>query len=248
MISQRQYAINAFRSGGAYYRRRPGLADYSTGQRIAGGAGSAAGGFIAAANSNLPTTSRIGAGVTAAGGVVAMIPGGQIPGAIIALAGTLTSLIGGLFKPDLTKIEATKIVDDVEARVLKPAVQNWRALPADQKTQSMQAHYLGLVDSALDSVQRGCSNPALEAAGQRCISERLVKGGTAPWCPTGTGCDWVTIYRDPIANDPEVHPDPSPVNAAVSSFFGGSDNGPAAGLPFGLLLGGALILIALASD
>jgi len=28
-----------------------------------------------------------------------------------------------------------------------------------------------------------------------------VRGGSAPWCPTGTGCDYYTEYLDPIVND-----------------------------------------------
>ena len=165
-------------------------------------------GIAVASNSNLPITTRIGGGLMAAGGDIALIPGGQIPGAIVAAVGALTTLIGGLFKPDVTKIEATHIVDQIEAQYLKPNLLAWQSLPASQKTQSVQAASLALVDHALTQVQQGCSNPALGTAGQRCISERLVKGGTAPWCPTSTGCDWITLYRDPIANDPNVIPDP----------------------------------------
>jgi hypothetical protein len=226
MTRQQQYAMNAFRSSGAYYRGGMGVAT----QVI---------------------TSTVGAGVMTAGKLVALVPGGQIPGAVIAAVGALTTLIGGLFKPDLTKVEATHIVDQVEAQVLGPTLRSWQALPAAQKTASMQNAYLQTVDSALSNVQQGCSNPALGTAGQNCISERLIHGGTAPWCPTGTGCDWITLYRDPIANDPEVHADPvpeNPVSSAVTSFFGGAETGPAAGLPLPLLLGGALILFALASS
>ena len=45
----------------------------------------------------------------------------------------------------------------------------------------------------------GCGNSALGPAGDRCISERA-RGGSAPWCPTGTGCDAFAQFRDPIAN------------------------------------------------
>jgi uncharacterized protein (DUF697 family) len=157
-----------------------------------------------------PITSAIGAGLVTAGGVIAMVPAvGPMIGGIVAAVGALTSLIGGLFAPDLTKVQATHIVDQVEAAALNPLLAQWRSLAPEQKTQSAQAATLKLIDQALDAVRQGCSNPALGEAGQRCISERLIHGGTAPWCPTSTGCDWITLYRDPIANDPEVHPDPS---------------------------------------
>ena len=74
-------------------------------------------------------------------------------------------------------------------------------------------------------MQQSCGNPALGAAGQRCISERLVRGGSAPWCtkPNNVGCDWYTTIYDPIANDPNVVADPaSAVNSVVSSIAGGN--------------------------
>ena len=150
-----------------------------------------------------PITSAIGSGLLSAGGVIAAMPGGQLPGAIVAAVGALTGLVGGLFKPDLTKIEATHIVDAIQVQ-LEQLLHAWYALPNDQRTPQNQAAFLELIDGALNKVRQGCSNPALQEAGQRCISERLIKGGSAPWCPTGTGCDWVTTYRDPIANDPAV--------------------------------------------
>jgi hypothetical protein len=154
-----------------------------------------------------PITQAIGAGLLSAGGVIAAIPGLQLPGAIVAAVGALTGLIGGLFQPDLTKIQATHIVDQIELQVLKPMLANWQALPASQKTQTNQAAYLEVFDAAWRKVQEGCSNPALGEAGQRCIADR-VRGG--PW-------PWPVYYRDPIANDPNVIPDPS-FTGSVSSI------------------------------
>jgi len=174
-----------------------------------------------------PITQAVGAGLLSAGGVIAAIPGGQLPGAIVAAVGALTTLIGSLFVPDLTKIQATRIVDQIEAQVLQPTVANWRALSADQKTRTMQAAYAEVIEAALRKVQEGCSNPALGEAGQRCISERLIRGGAAPWCPTGTGCDWYALYLDPIMNDSNVIPDTAltgSIDSAVtdlSSALGG---------------------------
>jgi hypothetical protein len=182
-----------------------------------------------------PITGAVGGGLVAAGGMIAYAS--PLIGGIVAGVGALTQLIGSLFKPDLTKIAATQIVDQIEAQVLKPVLQQWMSAPPEQKTAQAQAAALSMVDQALAGVRQGCSNPALGEAGQRCISERLVKGGTAPWCPTSTGCDWITLYRDPIANDPQVSADP------LSSLFGGA--GSDSMLP--LLLIGGLLALAVAS-
>lgn len=103
-------------------------------------------------------TSTVGSSLLITGGVIAAIPGLQIPGAIIAAVGALTSLIGGLFRPDVTKIQATHIVDQIESQVLQPTLAQWRALPASQRTVSMQAHFVNIVDQALNAVREGCSD------------------------------------------------------------------------------------------
>lgn len=67
-----------------------------------------------------------------------------------------------------------------------------------------QQKALEAVDLLLAAIQEGCSQTQMGEPGRRCISERLVRGGSAPWCPTGTGCDYFTEYRHPIANDPRA--------------------------------------------
>lgn len=146
-----------------------------------------------------PITQAIGSGLMSAAGIVALTggPAGVLAGAIMAAVGQLTILVGGLFKPDLTKIQATHIVDQIEAQALKPMLAAWQALPRENKTRSLQAEFLKTFDEAWAAVMQGCSNPALGEAGQRCISDR-VRGGRWPW---------PVYYRDPIANDPDVIPD-----------------------------------------
>lgn len=184
-----------------------------------------------------PITGIIGSTLMGAGGKV--LAANPLVGGIMIGVGALTTLIGSLFKPDITKIEATRIVDQIESQYLQPMLHQWQSAPTEQKTVQAQAQVLSVIDQALASVQQGCSNPALKEAGQRCISERLVKGGSAPWCPTGNGCDWITLYRDPIANDPEVH---DPVMDTLSEF-GASFSGSGSKLPL-LLAGGLLLLVA----
>ena len=91
----------------------------------------------------------------------------------------------------------------------------WGASP---RTKSTQQYVLSQMQQIISALQQACSSPALGAAGQRCISERLVRGGTAPWCPTGTGCDYYTSIVDPIANDTNVVDDTNP----LTSLTGGT--------------------------
>ncbi len=110
-----------------------------------------------------------------------------------------------------TCVQATAVVNQVEP-FLK---QNLQAYMAGGHTLSEQATALQVFDAAWADVLKGCSNPALGDAGKRCISERQA-GGSAPWCPTSTGCDWFALYRAPIANDPNVKPNPGSLPSGTS--------------------------------
>ncbi len=172
-----------------------------------------------------PITQAIGSGLIATAGIVAAAggPAGVLAGAIMAAVGSLTMLIGGLFQPDLTKIQATHIVDQIEAQGLKPMLAAWQALPRENKTRTMQAEFLKTFDEAWAAVKQACSNPALGEAGQRCISDRIqgschwTVGGATPGHPPDCG-NWFVWFRDPIANDPNVIPDPSFGGAVGGSF------------------------------
>lgn len=203
-------------------------------------------------------TNAVGSGLLSAGGVIAAIPGGQLPGAIVAAVGALTELIGGFFKPDLTKIQASNIVNQIEAQTLIPLRASWQALPASQKTATMQAAYLEVFDAAWKSVLQGCSNPALGTAGQNCISDRqegachYTLSGQTPGIPPDCG-NWFIWYKFPILNDPDVHPDPvAGAGAGSGSSVVGSVDSAAAGVSQALgispmvlglgLIAGALLL------
>lgn len=119
--------------------------------------------------------------------------------AILAIAGVAVQILAPMFSGcGATCVKATQIVDQIEPK-LKEIRDAY--LGSGARTAKMQASALQVVDALLSDVQAGCSDPALGEAGRKCISERLVHGGNAPWCPTGSGCDWITLYRDPIAND-----------------------------------------------
>jgi hypothetical protein len=161
-------------------------------------------------------------------------PVGAIIGAAAAGLITVGELIAKQFQGcGQTCVVASQDADQV-ASYLTQNLNQYFSVPAP-RPQSMQAAALNNVDTAFAALQKACSDPALGAAGQRCISERLVRGGTAPWCPnTGhTGCDWFVLFRDPIANDSGVGPDPVPAAAAggAGSGSGSSAGGsPAAGI------------------
>jgi hypothetical protein len=133
-------------------------------------------------------------GASAAGPVGAAIAGvGLLIGALIANSGC-----------GPTCVMATHIVDQLEPQLKA----NRDAYMAGPRTRSNQAAALANFDNAwawLTSMQ-ACGSPELGDAGKRCISDRD-RGGR--W-------DWFSYYRDPIANDPTVAPDP--VSSIASAF------------------------------
>lgn len=226
--------------------RHIGLGDYSfpSGGNIAQGGTSGALLGISVAQS---TGSAIAGGI--AGGLAAIAPFTGPAAPFLAIAAALVGPIAKLFSGcGQTCTQATQFANQA-ASALDQMKAAYFAQPVRYK--SSQTAALSYFDQIAGWLQQACSNPALGDAGRRCISERLVHGGTAPWCPTGTGCDWITAYRDPIANDAGVVPDPP--SAAISSTVDSISNalglGPITGgaglpdwvLPLGLI---ALALIA----
>ena len=203
-------------------------------------------------------TGSIGASVQAAGKM--LLAAHPLAGAITLAAGALISLVGSLFRPDITKIETTRIVDQIEAEVLKPLRAEWNGLPAAAKTIDAQTAALMIFDNAWAAVERGCNNPAFGDAGAHCIADRAAGAchwtidGATPGAPPDCG-NWFVWYRDPIATDPEVA-----ANLAAAEFAGatpagsGSSTGSPAAAAGGALtppaskayLWGGLVLIGLA--
>ena len=173
-------------------------------------------------------TGAVGSGLLAA----APLSGPAAP--FLAAAGALTKLIGGLFHPDMTKVEATNIVNRIEAEYMKPNLAAWQALPANHKTQSAQAAAENLFNQAWNMVIQACSQASLGQAGINCIGDRS-RGGKV---------DWFGYYLDPIVNDPNVIPDSSPLSSGsfLDSITSGSSTG--GGIPTPLLIGAALLLAA----
>ena len=163
------------------------------------------------------------AALESAGGIMLAIPGLQLPGAIVAAVGAIAGPIISMFNGcGQTCVQATQYANQA-ATAVQQIHDTYFAQPVHYK--SVQDGTLSQLQQIFQAMQQACGNPALGAAGQRCISERLVRGGSAPWCtkPNNVGCDWYTTIYDPIANDPNVVADPaSAVNSVVSSIAGGN--------------------------
>ena len=219
-------------------RSRPGLGDLTFQQQVQTGA--------SIAQSGAAATSALLVQFGAVGG-----PMGAAIGAIAAGLIQVGALIAQQFQGcGQTCVIASQDADQV-ASYLDQNLRTWQASPIKYK--SLQLAALNNVQTAFNALQQACSNPQLGAAGQRCISERLVRGGTAPWCPKpgNTGCDWWALYYDPIANDTGIVADPSPVASAGASVLSSFGLSPSTKVgPFtldqlvipGLLVGAGLLL------
>lgn len=147
--------------------------------------------------------------------------------AIPAVISGVTSAIGLLMNRQggAQKIAATQIVNEIE-RQLAANRDGYLALPV--RYRSTQAAALRNFDEGWSLVVTNCSDAALGRAGQACIEDRSPGGR---W-------DWRSYYRDPIANDPDVQPDPT-----ITSSVGNAFSSVASGFS-PLLLAAALIAIA----
>jgi hypothetical protein len=152
-----------------------------------------------------------------------------------------------------TCIAATQIANKV-AIYWQQNLDTYMNAPVHFK--SMQVAALNNFDFGWAAMVKACSDPALGDAGVRCISERQ-RGGASAWCcnsPTAvhvsdgmcTGCDAFADFRDPIANDPHVVPDP-PEAVAAANALGVNIGGTSFPLPV-LLAAGGLLLFTIMSD
>jgi hypothetical protein len=184
----------------------------------------------------------VGASVSTALMVAAPFTGPAAPFvlAVGAIAGPIISLFQGCGQ---TCVQATQYADQA-AQALGQIVNTYFAQPTP-RLKSTQVAALQAIDQIMQALHDACSNPALGAAGQRCISERLVRGGSAPWCPTGTGCDWYALFRDPVAGDTNL------IDDSAVSAVGVSDNLLSSlpglpNLPISLPSGSGMILLVVA--
>ncbi len=164
----------------------------------------------------LAATPKAIATIATALGVSVPIVGWAVAGLTLAVPYIINQFRGC----GATCTAATHIADEAE-HYLKANLDGYFSGP---RTVTSRAVAIDTAQKLLAAVQQGCGNAALMEAGQRCISERLIEGGTAPWCPTADhrGCDWITLYLKPIVND---------VPVADSSISGGTDPFNDSGMP-----------------
>jgi hypothetical protein len=181
-------------------------------------------------------------------------PVGAAIAGLVAAAYAIANLFGGCGE---TCVEATNLANQA-ASIIDQAYTQYMNAPVHYA--SMQTAYLQLFDGTWSALVKACSNPALGAAGQRCISDRQAgscayKTSPGGWKQSSDG-SWAYIEpglngsgsacwnsfigrRDPVANDPTVVPDPGGVSSLLSSVTGG---GSIMGVPAPLAIGGLALL------
>lgn len=175
---------------------------------------------------NIPALTTTLATVGTATG--ALIAGSTLFGSLAGPIGAAAGIVAGLIQTLIANSGCgqTCVLASDAANQLGDALATamHAYLDAPVHTQSMQQAYIALFNQSVQALQSYCSNPQLGAAGKRCISERLVRGGTAPWCPNpgGTGCGWYETLLDPVANDPTVVPDSQVAGASPESSVSGA--------------------------
>jgi hypothetical protein len=231
-------------------RRRRGMGDaLQTGETAAS----------IAATGIATTTSILGAL-----GSTLTIAGLAIPvvGVAITALVTVGIAVANMFKGCGQTCVASSNIANQAGDILAQNVNAYTASPI--RYASMQAAALNTFDTTWAALQKACSNPALQAAGQRCITDRQAgactwKASPGGWNADGTFTHWGAAgsgsacwnyfvgMRDPIANDPFVQPDPTPSSVGSSvSGAGESISSSLSSIPSPLLLAGALGIAALA--
>lgn len=164
-------------------------------------------------------------------------------GAVALLGGQIARMFSGCGQ---SCVLATQAANDWSDAVNQIKAIYWNT--PTPRPRSFQQATLQQLTEAADWLRQACSDPSLGDAGRRCISERIERGGTAPWCPTADhkGCDFYTTIYDPIANDPDVQADPPGLSEASGGFLSDSflGGGSADLMPL-LLLGGLVLLVTL---
>ena len=183
----------------------------------------------------------------------------------VQAAAQLVSIFAQIFSGcGATCTQATTYANQAGAQ-LDTLKAQYFALPTPRPYEAQQA-FLQACNQIFGWLQQMCGNPALGKAGQRCIAERLTRRP----CPStlndsnmGGGqikfCDYWSYFYDPVANDPDVAPPPSPATSAVSSVGSAISSAlPASvsgllttsvfGLPLWLIGAGGLALLWAASE
>lgn len=181
-----------------------------------------------------------GAALSAASSSGAFAAGTTMAAAVPIIGAAIAGVMIGLTllfnrKGPKQKVATTEVVNAVEPK-LKENLDGYMALPVHY--QSAQTAALANFDAGWAYVVQSCNIPEMGEPGVRCTSDRQ-RGGQ--W-------DWFSYYRDPIANDPNVVPDPQ-VDSITGDIVGDNGGVTIAGVTLSnntmLMAGGALVLLSL---
>lgn len=205
-----------------------------------GAAAGAASGVTIGYSTATSTGSAIAGGVAGAlattAGILAAIPGGQIPAAFLAAASALVGPIAQEFKGcGVTCQQTTDIANKVATAAGQITAQYW-AQPV--RTVSMRNGAVAALQELYGYLIQNC-NAIGGQGGRQCVADRQ----------PGGKYDFQAQQIGPIMNDTAVVADPvapNPVTSTLSNLFGGSS---ASGgltmadllLPAGLLAAGLLL-------
>jgi len=184
-----------------------------------------------------PTAAGTAAGIWGMSATVAIpIIGAAVAGVTLALMAWFNR------KGPHQKVETTKIVNELEPYLL----QNLQGYQAGPHTRSSQAQALANFDAVWQTLKENCDQEQYGEPGKRCVSDR--QAGSCEWKDAGQCWNWFVGYRDPIANDPNVKPDPVLGSAGelIDSLTGGIFSTSSGGSGTYLLLAGILLFAAFA--
>lgn len=220
----------------ANYVRR-GMGAPTLGQGITTGVTS---GIFTGAATATSTGSKVAGGVAAGlattAGILAVIPGGQIPAAFLAAAASIVGPIASMFKGcGVTCQQTTDIANKVATAAGQITSQYW-AQPV--RTVSMRDGAVAALQELYQYLIQNCQAIGGQG-GSQCVADRQPGGR---W-------DFQAQQIAPILNDKSVVPDPVPPSTGSNILSALAPSGTLFGVPVSsLLLPGALILAAVALD
>lgn len=137
------------------------------------------------------------------------------------------------------------LTSDAANQIEEQLKANLAAYMAIPRTASVQAAALNVFDSYWNALVQYCSQPEFQStkAGKNCIEDR--QAGACKWKDESGQCwNWHKGYREPIANDPNVIPDPpSAAQTLIETLTGKEgEGGSNLLLPAAALLALALVL------
>jgi hypothetical protein len=160
--------------------------------------------------------------------------GGVVAGVALALTAWFNR------KGPKQKVATTQIVNELEPMLQK----NVAGYLSGPRTAASQAQALANFDAVWNTLVENCRTEEYGDPGVRCVEDR--QAGACQWKEAGQCWNWFVGYRDPIANDPGVKPDPvlGAAGNLIDSLTGGAFEGGGGGLGW-LVMGGLALVVAL---